>query len=138
MRRAMMDDMQDKLQASMGGDRIQKAGESRTAQESSLLNSMKITKPGLNKLELRRKITDLLQLEAEQKYISSTNSIEPAFDTANLKYLASERGRNFGKSPSAEFKKEVLIRMLKRRTDLDSAFNRTRTTPQMSQLINVS
>lgn len=138
MRRAMLDEIKEDVSQSLGGNRFQKSGEVRTPESSQLLNALKITKPAMNKLELRKKINSLIRMEAEQRYISTTNSVEPAFETANLKYLAAERGRNFGRMPSHEFKKEVLIRMLNRRNNLDSAFSSARTTPEMSLLIDVA
>jgi hypothetical protein len=133
----MINEMKEEAVTSLGGMRIQKAGEDRSPESSRFLNSGQITKNSTNRLELRKKINHLIRLEAEQKYIGSTNRIEPAFDTANLKYLASERGRNFGKEPSREFQKEVLIKMLNRRNHLDSVFSKSRTTPEMSLLIEV-
>lgn len=137
MRLAMLDGIKEEAVSSLGGGRIQKMDEDRSPDKSRSFNSLSSNKKSANRFELRKKINKLIQLEADQKYISSTNRIEPAFDTANLTYLAAERGRNFGKVPTPEFQKEVLLKMLHRRSNLDKVFNKARSTPEMSLLIEV-
>lgn len=134
----MQHTLAEHLPKSLGSDRIQKADNSRTASAARSLNNLSASKPAMRRLELRKKLNEVISLEAEQKYISSTNMIEPAFDTASLKYLAAERGRNFGKEPSNEFKKDTLLRILNRKNQSADVFRRSRLSPEISHLIEVA
>ena len=133
----MKDTLGDQIHSQLGGDLMQIGGDTKAPDQFRQPYSELLSNSPTRKLELRKKINQLIELEAEDKYISSTSMPQPTFETNNYRYLAAERGRHFGRQPSDEFKKDVMMRMLARRSTQAGSFSRTRLTSQISHLIDV-
>lgn len=133
----MKETLGERIGAQDGGDWVQTGTNIRAQDQVQQQNLASGRFSAQRKLELRKKLSKLIALEAEDKYISTTAMPQPAFETNNYKYLSAERGRNFGREPTEEFKKDTLMRMLNRRSSPAGVFNRTRLTSEMSYLIDV-
>jgi len=95
------------------------------------------SKSAQTSLKLRSKINELLTIEAENKYISRNNEAQVAFSTS-VGYLKGEVGRQFTRSPSAEFQKQTLLNIVSRRSYRPSSKLHTeRVDPRVVQIMDV-
>jgi len=88
-----------------------------------------------SRLNLRNKINELMTLEAEHKYISTSNKLETILP-AGIDYDDNIRGRQGGKYPDKNFQKQILLKLLNRVSD-DISPGSVRENPRVSEIIGV-